>query len=60
MSTPANVAQYLVELHDTKSVFDFCGGMMFQLVLTDKLREQLISVGAKQAEPAAAGYSTVV
>lgn len=25
-----NVAQYLVDLHDTKSTFNFCGGMMFQ------------------------------
>ncbi len=27
-----------------KAPFDFCGGMMFQLVLTDKLREHLASV----------------
>ena len=25
-----NVAQYLCDLHDSKSTFDFCGGMMFQ------------------------------
>ena len=25
-----NVAQYLIDLHDTKSTFNFCGGMMFQ------------------------------
>lgn len=25
-----NVAKYLCDLHDTKSTFDFCGGMMFQ------------------------------
>jgi hypothetical protein len=25
-----NVAQYLCDLHDNKSTFDFCGGMMFQ------------------------------
>ena len=42
-----NLAQYLVDLHDTKSVFDFCGGMMFQLVLTDKLRGHLAEVAAK-------------
>lgn len=39
---PLNVAQYLVDLHDTNATFDFCGGMMFQLVLTDKLRSQLL------------------
>jgi hypothetical protein len=27
----SNVAQYLVDLHDNKATFDFCGGMMFQL-----------------------------
>ena len=27
-----NVAKYLVDLHDANGVFDFCGGMMFQLV----------------------------
>ena len=46
-----NVAQYLVDLHDSKSTFDFCGGMMFQLVLSDKLRTHLESVatsGGKQ------------
>ena len=46
-----NVAQYLVDLHDSKSTFDFCGGMMFQLVLSDKLRGHLESVatsGGKQ------------
>ena len=36
-----NVAQYLVDLHDKKGTFDFCGGMMFQLVLSDKLRTHL-------------------
>jgi len=41
---PMNVAQYLIDLHDTKSTFDFCGGMMFQLVLSDKLRQHLQSV----------------
>ena len=36
-----NAAQYLVDLHEKRSVFDFCGGMMFQLVLTDALVEKL-------------------
>jgi len=37
----ANVAKYLVDIHDSKGVFDFCGGMMFQLVLSEKLRSHL-------------------
>jgi hypothetical protein len=36
-----NMAQYLVDLHDSQATLDFCGGMMFQLVLSDKLREYL-------------------
>ena len=28
-----NLAQYLVDLHDAKATFDFCGGMMFQVRL---------------------------
>mmetsp|Transcript_11037 Transcript_11037/g.34093 ORF Transcript_11037/g.34093 Transcript_11037/m.34093 type:complete len:236 (+) Transcript_11037:379-1086(+) len=35
------IAQYLVDLHDSEAVFDFCGGMMFQLVLTDALVARL-------------------
>lgn len=42
--SPLNVAQYMVDLHDAKATFDFCGGMMFQLVLTDKLRDDLVKV----------------
>jgi len=42
--TPLDVAQYLIDLHDTKSTLNFCGGMMFQLVLSDKLRHHLQSV----------------
>ncbi|KAL7556490.1 hypothetical protein ACA910_009054 [Epithemia clementina (nom. ined.)] len=41
-----NVAQYLVDLHDNQMTFDFCGGMLFQLVLSDKLREHLFQVAA--------------
>ena len=41
-----NVAQYLVDLHDNKATFDFCGGMMFQLVLSDTLRQHLGTVAA--------------
>mmetsp|Transcript_21455 Transcript_21455/g.25890 ORF Transcript_21455/g.25890 Transcript_21455/m.25890 type:complete len:244 (+) Transcript_21455:90-821(+) len=43
---PRNVAQYLVDLHDCNGVFDFCGGMKFQLVLTDKLRDYLVKVAS--------------
>lgn len=39
-----NVARYLVDLHDGKGTFDFCGGMMFQLVLSNKLRIHLANV----------------
>ena len=37
-----NVAQYLVDLHDSKAAFDFCGGMLFQLRLSDMLRAELV------------------
>ena len=43
-----NIAKYLVDLHDSKGTFDFCGGMMFQLVLSDKLRTTLASGDAQQ------------
>jgi hypothetical protein len=45
-----NMAQYLVDLHDAQATFDFCGGMMFQLVLTDKLRNHLAQVAAAAPE----------
>ncbi|CAJ1368561.1 unnamed protein product [Effrenium voratum] len=44
---PLDVAKYLVDLHDAKAPFDFCGGMMFQLVLSEKLRAHLASEGAE-------------
>ena len=40
----ADLARYLLDLHDARAVFDFCGGMMFQLVLSDRLREHLATV----------------
>ena len=40
-ASSANLAQYLLDLHDSEATFNFCGGMMFQLVLTDKLRSHL-------------------
>jgi len=39
-----NIAQYLVDLHDQKGTFDFCGGMMFQLMLSNTLRDYLVKV----------------
>jgi len=42
--TPLNVAQYLIDLHDANGTFNFCGGMMFQLVLSEKLRNHLVNV----------------
>ena len=41
-----NVARYLVDLHDANATFDFCGGMLFQLVLSPSLRAQLSDVAA--------------
>lgn len=47
-----NMAQYLLDLHESRAVFDFCGGMMFQLVLTDKLRKHLQTVaGSGESQP---------
>jgi hypothetical protein len=39
----SNMGKRIVALHDSKAVFDFCGGMMFQLVLSDKLRQEMLS-----------------
>ena len=44
-----NTAQYLVDLHDNKATLNFCGGMMFQFVLSEKLREHLKEVAATTA-----------
>ena len=41
-----NIAQYLLDLNDEGATFNFCGGMMFQLVLTDKLKSHLQSVAS--------------
>eukprot|EP00978_Attheya_sp_CCMP212_P008590 scaffold20212_cov54-Attheya_sp.AAC.1 len=49
---PLNVAQYLVDLHDEKAAFNFCGGMLFQLVLSEKLRNHLASEAAKGVKDA--------
>lgn len=42
----SNVAQYLIDLHDSEATFDFCGGMMFQLLLSDRLYDHLKQVAA--------------
>jgi len=39
-----NTAQYLIDLHDNKATLNFCGGMMFQFVLSEKLRDHLEGV----------------
>ena len=41
-----NVARYLVDLHDANATFDFCGGMLFQLVLSPSLRRYLAAIPA--------------
>ena len=50
-----NLAQYLVDLHDARATFDFCGGMMFQLVLSPALRRHLAHVCACVRRLATAG-----
>ena len=45
-----NIAKYLVDLHDSQATFDFCGGMMFQLVLSKSLREQLLEAAQKTSK----------
>jgi len=42
----ASWARHIVALHDAKATFDFCGGMMFQLVLSDALRAHLLADSA--------------
>lgn len=47
-----DVAQYLLDLNDEKATFDFCGGMMFQLVLTDMLKDHLSKIaGTEKDQP---------
>lgn len=41
-----NIARYLLDLHDEGATFNFCGGMMFQLQLTDMLRSHLEGVAS--------------
>ena len=41
-----NMAQYIVDLHDSSATFDFCGGMLFQLSLSEKLRSHLAGLAS--------------
>ncbi|GMH47059.1 hypothetical protein TrLO_g4267 [Triparma laevis f. longispina] len=43
-----NLAKYLVDLHDSRATFDFCGGMMFEFALSDKLRSRLLEVAGSE------------
>lgn len=43
-----DVAQYLLDLDEEGATFDFCGGMMFQLVLSDKLKSHLGTVASSK------------
>lgn len=43
-----NVARYLLDLHDQRGTFNFCGGMMFQLVLSEKLYDYLANVATAE------------
>lgn len=42
----SNVAKYLIDLHDAETTFDFCGGMMFQLMLSNRLYNYLKQIAA--------------
>jgi hypothetical protein len=43
-----NVAQCLLDLHNSKSTFDFCGGMTFQLALSEWLKGHLQEMAASK------------
>eukprot|EP00747_Dinoflagellata_sp_TGD_P169344 gnl/TRDRNA2_/TRDRNA2_198114_c0_seq1.p1 gnl/TRDRNA2_/TRDRNA2_198114_c0~~gnl/TRDRNA2_/TRDRNA2_198114_c0_seq1.p1 ORF type:complete len:205 (-),score=25.38 gnl/TRDRNA2_/TRDRNA2_198114_c0_seq1:70-684(-) len=45
-----NVAQYLVDMHDSGTVFNFCGCLLFQLSLSAKLREHLVQVAQDKGQ----------
>lgn len=51
-SYAGNLAGFLVDLHDAKATFNFCGGMMFQLALSDKLHSHLSAVSSRGASDA--------
>lgn len=54
-----NIAQYLVDLHTNKSTLNFCGGMMFQLVLSEKLKKHLEGVASSSSSTEEPGQPVV-
>eukprot|EP00548_Thalassiothrix_antarctica_P002942 CAMPEP_0194142902 /NCGR_PEP_ID=MMETSP0152-20130528/12113_1 /TAXON_ID=1049557 /ORGANISM="Thalassiothrix antarctica, Strain L6-D1" /LENGTH=235 /DNA_ID=CAMNT_0038842055 /DNA_START=162 /DNA_END=869 /DNA_ORIENTATION=- len=46
-----NIAQYLVDLHNEEATLNFCGGMMFQLVLSEKLKTHLEGLASTEKQP---------
>jgi hypothetical protein len=49
MAPDGNIAKYLVDLHDARATFNFCGGMLFQLVLSESLRTHLAGLATGDA-----------
>lgn len=49
-----NIAQYLLDLHDARSTFDFCGGMMFEFRLTARLYDHLKQVADNDVDSSTA------
>jgi len=45
-----NIAQYLLDLNEECATLNFCGGMMFQLVLTNKLKSHLQSIASSSSK----------
>lgn len=45
-----DIARYLLDLNNEGATLDFCGGMMFQLVLSDKLKSHLETVKTNQQQ----------
>ncbi|KAL3810751.1 hypothetical protein ACHAXA_001151 [Cyclostephanos tholiformis] len=55
-----NIARYLLDLHDERATFDFCGGMLFQLVLSDRLRSHLEDVASSHPTDASRQQQPVI
>jgi hypothetical protein len=47
---PLKVHQYLLDLHENRAVFNFCGSIMFELALSPKLKEFLQDIGQQKRE----------
>ena len=54
-----DAARYLVDLHDAEATCNFCGGMLFQLVLTDALGTHPMAVAKHQQETPVTAPATV-